>query len=95
MHVREIRIVQEKKIVHITLPMYVNTIKEAIKTILSSFTTYNSCEMAAAMRPVPRRAVPVFVMRLGEDGNFSMISSARLEGGTGLVAIERLFIRVR
>ena len=42
------------------------------------------------MRPVPRRAVPVFVMRLGEDGNFSIISSARLAGGTGLVAIERL-----
>ena len=42
------------------------------------------------MRPVPRRAVPVFVMRLGEDGNFSMISEARSEGGGGLVAIERL-----
>ena len=77
--------------VHNTLPMYVNTIREAIKTILSSFTTYSSCEIAAAMRPVPRRAVPVFVMRLGEDGNFSIISSARLEGGTGLVDIERLF----
>ena len=44
------------------------------------------------MTPVPRRAVPVFVMKL-EDGNFSMISSARLEGGTGLVDIERLFYK--
>jgi hypothetical protein len=61
------------------------TIIEAIATILFPFTTYNSCEIAAAMRPVPRRAVPVFVMRLGEDGIFSIISSARLEGGTGLV----------
>ena len=75
--------------------MYVNTIREESKTILSSFTTYNSWEMAAAMRPVPRRAVPVFVMRLGEDGNFSMISSARLEGGTELVDIERLFMRIK
>ena len=74
--------------------MYVNTIREESKTILSSFTTYNSWEMAAAMRPVPRRAVPVFVMRLGEDGNFSMISSARLEGGTELVDIERLFMSI-
>lgn len=73
-----------------TLPMYVNTIREAIKTMLSSFTTYNSCERAAAIRPVPRRAVPVFVMRLGDEGNFSMISLARSEGGGGLVAIERL-----
>ena len=53
------------------------TIIEAITAILSPFTTYNSCEMAAVMRPVPRRVVPVFVMRLGEDGNFSIISSAR------------------
>jgi hypothetical protein len=59
-----------------------HTIIEAIATILFPF---NSCEMAAAMRPVLRRAVLVFVMRLGEDGNFSIISSARLEGGTGLV----------
>ena len=44
------------------------------------------------MTPVPRRAVPVFVMKL-EDGNFSMISSARLEGGTGLVDFERLFYK--
>lgn len=42
------------------------------------------------MRPVPRRAVPVFVMRLGEDGNFSMISEALSDGGGGLVAMERL-----
>ena len=89
MHVREIH-KSFTKTVHITLPMYVKTIREAIKIILSSFTTYNSWEIAAAMRPVPRRAVPVFVMRLGEDGNCSIISSARLEGGTGLVAIERL-----
>ena len=67
-----------------------NTIREAIRTMLSSFTTYNSCEIAAAMRPVPSRAVPVFVMRLGEDGNFSMSSEARSEGGGGLVAIKRL-----
>ena len=88
----EIFIVQRKK--HGTLPMYVNTMIEASKTILSSFTTYNSCEMAAAMRPVPRRAVPVFVMRLGEDGNLSMISEARSEGGRGLVAIKRLLYKV-
>ena len=88
MHVREIH--KSFKTAHITLPMYVNTIKEASKTILSSFTTYSSCEIAAAMRPVPRSAVPVFVIMLGEDGNFSIISSARLEGGRGSVAIERL-----
>ena len=30
------------------------------------------------------------MMRLGEDGNFSMSSEAGSEGGRGLVAIERL-----
>jgi hypothetical protein len=85
----QVRNTHRSKTVHITLPMYVMTITKEIKIILSSFTTYNSCEIAAAIRPVPRRAVPVFVMRL-EDGNFSISSSARLEGGTGLVVIERL-----
>lgn len=37
--------------------------------------------MVAARRPVPRRAVPVLVMRPVLEGSFSTISSARLEGG--------------
>lgn len=46
--------------------------------------------MAVAAAPTPRRAVPVLVIRLGEEGSFSMISEARSDGGGGLVAIERL-----
>ena len=48
--------------------------------------------MAVATIPVPNSAVPVFVMRLGEEGSFSMISEARSAGGGGPaeLAIERL-----
>jgi hypothetical protein len=58
----------------------------------SSFITYSSWEMTVARRPVPRIAVPVLVMRFGEDGSLLMISEARSEGGGGLevLAIERL-----
>ena len=43
--------------------------------------------------PVPNSAVPVFVMRLGDEGSFSIISDARSAGGGGLAepAIERLW----
>ena len=43
--------------------------------------------------PVPNNAVPVFVMRLGDEGSFSIISDARSAGGGGLAepAIERLW----
>ena len=44
--------------------------------------------MAVAATPAARRAVPVFVTKLGEDGNFSMSSLARSAGGC--VANERL-----
>lgn len=48
--------------------------------------------MAAAARPVPRTAVPVLVIRPGEEGSLLMISEARSDGGGGFeeVAIERL-----
>jgi len=51
--------------------------------------------MAVATRPVPSRAVPVFVMRFGDEGSFSMISAARSAGGGGVAdpAIERLVQR--
>lgn len=49
--------------------------------------------MAAAAAPTPSRAVPVLVMRLGDEGSFSMISEARSEGGVGVVAIDRLECR--
>jgi hypothetical protein len=55
--------------------------KVAIITTVSSFITYSSCEMAAATRPVPSTAVPVLVMREGEEGSFSMSSAARCSGG--------------
>ena len=54
---------------------------EPMRRMVSSFTTYSSFEIAAAASPVPRRAVPVLVMIPGLDGSFSMISSARCEGG--------------
>lgn len=50
----------------------------------SSFKTYSSLEMAAAMSPPPTRAVPVLVMRFGEEGILLMISDARSEGGVEL-----------
>jgi len=67
-------------------------IAEAKRIMDSSFTTYSSWEMAVARMPVPSTAVPVFVMRFGEEGILSMISDARWEGGGGLAepAIERL-----
>jgi len=43
--------------------------------------TYNSCEIAVARRPVPKIAVPVLVMRFGEEGSLLMISEARSSGG--------------
>jgi len=41
------------------------------------------------MAPVPRIAVPVFVMRLGDEGSLSITSEARSAGG-GFEAIVRL-----
>lgn len=48
--------------------------------------------MAVATSPDPKTAVPVFVMRLGDEGSFSIISDARSAGGGGFAdpAIERL-----
>jgi len=66
---------------------------DATKTIVSSLTTYSSWEMAVAAAPAARRAVPVLVIRLGDDGNFSTSSEARSEGG-GFVAIDRLHYTV-
>lgn len=54
--------------------------------------TYNSCEMAVARRPVPKIAVPVLVMRFGDDGNLLIISEARSEGG--LVFEELAIVRL-
>lgn len=46
--------------------------------------------MAVAMRPVPRTAVPVFVIRLGDEGNFWMTSEARSEGGGGFEEVAKV-----
>ena len=60
--------------------------------MVSSLTTYSSWEMAVAASPVPRMAVPVLVMRFGEEGSLLTISAARSSGGVGWdeLAIERL-----
>jgi hypothetical protein len=63
--------------------------KKATAMSVSSFTTYNSWEMAAAVRPVPRRMEPVLVIRPGEDGAALMISDAR-SAGSGFEAMVRL-----
>jgi hypothetical protein len=66
-----------------TFARKVKKIAEAMRMTVSSLKTYNSWEMAAAARPVPRIAVPVLVMRLGEEGSLLMISVARSSGGEG------------
>lgn len=48
---------------------------------LSSLRTYSSWLMAVARIPVPSRAVPVLVIKLGWEGSFSMSSLARSLGG--------------
>ena len=72
--------------------MYVNTIADATRMMVSSLTTYSSCEIAAAASPVPSKAVPVLVMRFGEEGNLLITSDARSAGGGGFdeLAMERL-----
>ena len=69
---------------------------EAIRMMVSSLTTYSSWEMAVATRPVPKMAVPVLVMRFGEEGSLLTISAARSSGGVGWdeLAIERLKFRM-
>src|ERR1700680_1940759 len=65
---------------------------------VSSLNTYSSWEMAVARRPLPRMAVPVFVIKLGCDGSLSIISAARSAGGGGFEddeAIVRLYIEGR
>lgn len=64
-----------------TLAMVAIRMRVPANTKVSSLTTYNSCEMAVARSPVPKTTLPVFVMRLGEEGRFSMISEARCSGG--------------
>jgi hypothetical protein len=62
---------------------------------VSSLNTYSFWEMAVARRPLPRMAVPVFVIKLGCDGSLSIISASRSVGGGGFEddeAIVRLYI---
>lgn len=72
--------------------MKVARIAKPTAITVSSFITYNSCEIAVATRPVPRTTVPVLVIRLGEEGRLLMISEARSAGGGGFdeLAIPRL-----
>jgi hypothetical protein len=66
-----------------TLAMYVNMIPDAMRKIVSLLTTYNSCKIAAATRPVPRMAVPVFETRFRDEGNLLITSDVRSTGGGG------------
>jgi hypothetical protein len=71
--------------------MAVTMMRNPTAMIVSSLTTYNSCETAAAVRPVPSRTAPVFVTSPGDDGMLLMISDARSAGGVSfLEAIPRL-----
>jgi hypothetical protein len=60
--------------------MSVKMIAVPISTIVSSFTTYSSCEIAAAATLVPRTTDPVFV-RSELPGRLSMRALARCSGG--------------
>jgi hypothetical protein len=54
--------------------------------------------MAVARRPLPRMAVPVFVIKLWCDGSLSIISATCSAGGGGFEddeAIVRLYIEGR
>lgn len=73
-----------------TLAMYARRMNVPAATTVSSLTTYSSWDIAVARSPVPRTAVPVLVMRFGEDGRVFMISDARSEGGGFDVLIARL-----
>jgi hypothetical protein len=65
-----------------TLAIYAKIIKKPAATTVSSLATYHSWLIAVAMRPVPRRIVPVFVMRPEEEGAASMSCAAFSAGGT-------------
>ena len=51
--------------------------------------------MAVASKPLPRMAVPVLVIRLGCDGNLSMISAARSGGGGGFEEGDEAIVRLQ